>query len=64
MRSALLAPVEAVSNRHGIDFLSVEDHAGAAVDRTVILGAAQDGENAGMIEIISGASAGDKVVLP
>ena len=63
-RPALLAPVEAVSTRHGIDFVSVEDHAGHAVERAVIVGAPQDGDNAGMIEIITGVSAGDKVVLP
>ncbi len=62
--SALLAPVDAVVNRHGIDFMSVEDHNGALVERTVILGAVQDGDNAGLVEVISGVSAGDKVVLP
>ena len=63
-RSALLAPISAVSTRHGIDFISIEDPSGQTVERTVILGASQDGENAGMIEIISGVAAGDKVVLP
>lgn len=63
-RTALLAPIDAVVNRHGIDFISVADHNGVTVERTVILGAAQDGDNAGLIEVISGISAGDTVVLP
>ncbi|MDZ7601727.1 MAG: efflux transporter periplasmic adaptor subunit, partial [Hoeflea sp.] len=63
-RSALLAPAGAVSTRHGIDFISVEGANGEVVERTVILGAPQDGGNEGMIEIISGLAAGDKVVLP
>ena len=63
-RSALLAPMDAVVNRHGIDFMTVEDHNGTVVERTVILGAAQDGANSGLVEVISGVSAGDKVVLP
>lgn len=62
MRQALLVPTAAVSTRHGVDFVHVEDHRGEAVERAVILGAAQaDGEQ---IEIIGGLSAGDKVVLP
>tara|TARA_R110002020_G_scaffold136630_2_gene304568 strand:+ start:19046 stop:20014 length:969 start_codon:yes stop_codon:yes gene_type:complete len=63
-RPALLVPIEAVSTRHGIDFISFEDHAGETVERTVIVGAQQEGDHAGMIEIISGVAAGDKVVLP
>ncbi|OCW55662.1 efflux RND transporter periplasmic adaptor subunit [Hoeflea olei] len=63
-RAALLAPAAAVSTRHGIDFLSVRNHAGETVERTVILGALQTGEHEGMVEIISGAQAGETVVLP
>jgi len=63
-RSALLAPMSAVSTRHGIDFISIEGPSGQTVERTVILGAPQDGDNDAMIEIISGLAAGDKVVLP
>ncbi|MDF1608527.1 efflux RND transporter periplasmic adaptor subunit [Hoeflea sp. YIM 152468] len=63
-RSALLVPMQAVVTRHGIDFISVEDHNGVSVERSIILGAAQDGVNAGLIEVISGVSAGDRVVLP
>ena len=63
-RAALLAPATAVSTRHGVDFISIEDKAGEIVERTVILGALQEGDHAGMIEIISGVSAGDKVVTP
>ncbi|MGJ8571719.1 MAG: efflux RND transporter periplasmic adaptor subunit [Hoeflea sp.] len=63
-RTALLAPKDAVVNRHGIDFISVEDHEGERVERTVILGDVQDGDMSGMIEVISGVSAGDKVLLP
>jgi hypothetical protein len=63
-RMALLAPLDAVVNRHGIDFMSVEGHDGDVVERTVILGAEQEGDNAGLIEVISGVSAGDKVVRP
>jgi hypothetical protein len=63
-RTALLAPLDAVVNRHGVDFMSVEGHDGDVVERTVILGAEQEGDNAGLIEVISGVSAGDKVVRP
>jgi len=63
-REALLAPLAAVSNRHGIDFISVEDHQGNMVERAVILGTDQSGEHEGLVEVISGASAGDKVMLP
>lgn len=63
-RSALLAPQDAVVNRHGIDFITVEGHDGETIERAVVLGAEQDGDNSGMIEIISGVSAGAKVVRP
>ena len=63
-RTALLAPRAAVSTRHGLDFISVEDHTGTPVERTVILGEPQDGSNSDIVEIISGVSAGDIVVLP
>jgi hypothetical protein len=36
-----------VVNRHGVDFMSVEGHDGDVVERTVILGAEQEGDNAG-----------------
>jgi RND family efflux transporter MFP subunit len=62
-RTALLAPVETVISRHGIDFIAVEDRNGTAVERVVILGALQDGDNAGLIEVISGVAAGDRLVL-
>ena len=63
-RTALLAPREALKTRHGIDFIEVEDHTGTAVERAVIVGAEHTGEHAGMVEVISGVAAGDKVVLP
>lgn len=63
-RQALLAPLSAISTRHGLDFISVENREGIAVERAILLGAPQSDENAGLVEVISGLSAGDKVVLP
>lgn len=61
-RKALLVPATAVDTRHGVDFVRVENHRGAVVDRAVIAGEAQpDGLH---VEIIGGLAAGDKVVLP
>lgn len=63
-RMALLAPMAALSTRHGVDFISIENHAGTVVERTVIVGARQGEGDAALIEVISGLSVGDKVVLP
>ncbi|WP_322989258.1 efflux RND transporter periplasmic adaptor subunit [Hoeflea sp.] len=63
-RMALLAPEAAVSTRHGVDFITVENHEGETVERTIMIGKQQDGADDGLIEVISGLSAGDKVVLP
>lgn len=63
-RQALLAPQSAIISRHGMDFIRVENQDGLAVERTVMLGAALTGEHKGMIEVISGLSSGDTVVLP
>lgn len=56
-RQALLVPVEAVATRSGLDFVRVQ--AGEDTQqRTVVLGAAQDG----MVEVLTGLAPGDVVV--
>ena len=58
-REALLVPAAAVATRSGIDFVMVVE-AGAEVARAVVLGEPV-GER---IEVLTGLSAGDEVVVP
>jgi len=58
-RRALLVPAAAVATRSGIDFVTVVE-AGAEVARAVVLGEAV-GER---IEVLTGLSPGDEVVVP
>jgi biotin carboxyl carrier protein len=62
-RMALLAPLDAVINRHGIDFIRSKAMK-ATWSSARSFSAQPQGRHEGMIEVISGLSAGDKVVLP
>lgn len=59
MRQAILVPTSALSSRSGIDTLRISSN-GVESDRTVVLGE-RHGDD---VEILSGLSAGDAVVLP
>lgn len=61
-RDALLVPVEAVRTRYGIDFVSVESGEGTT-ERAVVTGGQVDRGDGPMVEVLSGLSAGDVVVL-
>lgn len=66
-RAALLVPRTAVASRAGLDFVRVAGQgaaAGAESERTVVLGEAVTQDGAEMVEVLSGLSAGDAVVLP
>lgn len=62
-RRALLVPVDAVSTRSGVDFVTVETGAGQ-IERAVILGNQIKRDEAEFVEILTGLVAGDTVVLP
>lgn len=56
-RPALMVPETAVRSLSGLDFVTIEQD-GAQIERSVVLGTHQDG----MIEILTGLDAGDRVV--
>jgi len=58
-RQALLVPEAALSQRFGLDYAQV-----GAMERVVVPGQKHDMDGASYIEILSGLSAGDIVVLP
>jgi RND family efflux transporter MFP subunit len=58
-RSALMLPKTAVTNRSGLDFITVAS-GDAEMERSVVLGAT-DGDR---VEVVSGLNAGEMVVLP
>lgn len=60
-RMALLVPAAAVARRSGLDFVTVESAAGP-VERAVVLGARQGEGAAARVEVVTGLSAGDRVV--
>ncbi len=62
-REALMVPEKAVSTRSGIDFVSVSE-AGNLTERAVIPGARREIGGQTMIEILTGLSEGDTVILP
>lgn len=65
-RQALAVPKNTISTRNGLDFLTV-DSAGGTAERVVVTGGlvrtAGAGEDTPLIEILSGLSAGDRVVM-
>lgn len=62
MRDAILVPEAALSRNGGLDFVTVETAAGP-IERVVVPGAATEQDGVMWIEILTGLSAGDMVVL-
>lgn len=62
-RPALLLPPSAIKTRYGLDFVTIDD-AGKTVDRTIVPGQRIVLDGKPMVEILSGLSDGDKVILP
>lgn len=62
-RNALLVPAAAMETRSGIDFVTVLDN-GKPVLRAVVPGERLDHAGEAMVEILTGLSAGEKVVTP
>lgn len=62
-RNALLVPAAAMQTRSGIDFVTVLDD-GNPVLRAVVPGERLDHDGEPMVEILTGLSAGEKVVTP
>ncbi|MDR6757973.1 RND family efflux transporter MFP subunit [Mycoplana sp. BE70] len=62
-RDALLVPAAAMETRSGIDFVTVLDN-GKPVLRAVVPGERLDHAGEPMVEILTGLSAGEKVVTP
>jgi RND family efflux transporter MFP subunit len=58
-RSALMVPQAAVRQRFGLDFVTVN-----GAERSVVLGQRHIVDGAAMVEVLSGISAGETVVLP
>lgn len=61
-RSAILVPVEAVTTRHGVDYVRIVGEDGE-VEIAVILGETVDEDDGRRVEILTGLSEGDKVVV-
>ena len=61
MRQALLVPVDMVTLRGGIDFVTVETAQGP-LQRSVVIGAEVVSDGSKWVEVLSGLNAGDKVV--
>ncbi len=62
LRMALMVPATAVMTRTGLDFVEVAEAEGPVL-RTVVLGQHQMVDGVGMIEVLSGVVAGDRVVI-
>lgn len=58
---ALLVPVTAVQSRFGLDFVAIEEN-GSRIERTVVLGDEFRIDGIGMVEVLTGLFAGDRVV--
>lgn len=62
-RKALVVPASAVTTRSGLDFVTVSE-GGKPVERTVVTGARMTAGGQDGIEILTGLSEGDTVILP
>ncbi len=62
-RKAILVPQSAVQTRFGVDFVTVSID-GTDVERAVVPGEIVAHDGGSFVEIISGLSAGDKIVVP
>jgi RND family efflux transporter MFP subunit len=61
-RSAILVPVEAVTTRHGVDYVRIVDD-GGEVEVAVILGETIGEDDGREVEVLTGLREGDRVVL-
>lgn len=62
-RSAIVVPIEAVANKHGLDYVRIVQD-GEDVEVVVILGGTIASENGSRVEILTGLVVGDRVLLP
>ncbi|SMH28245.1 efflux RND transporter periplasmic adaptor subunit [Mesorhizobium australicum] len=62
-RAVLLVPASAVSNRFGIDFIRVDTSQGP-VERAVVTGGQVERDGVLMVEVVTGLTAGEQVVVP
>jgi RND family efflux transporter MFP subunit len=62
-RSVLAVPQQAVRTLHGVDYVRIAAD-GGAMDVAVILGESFAGADGTMVEILSGLTDGDRIVLP
>ena len=62
-RSALMVPQTAVSNRYGIDYISIR-RGEATVERAIVTARPVSIDGKPMVEILTGLAAGDEVILP
>jgi RND family efflux transporter MFP subunit len=61
-RSAILVPIEAVTTKHGVDYVRITED-GEEVEVAVILGRTIDEDDGRKVEVLTGLREGDKVVL-
>ncbi|SDK48106.1 efflux RND transporter periplasmic adaptor subunit [Aliiruegeria lutimaris] len=62
-QAALVVPAEAVATRMGLDFVTIAGADGAAVQRAVVIGAAQELDGVPVVEILSGVTEGEELVM-
>lgn len=62
-RQAIVVPTGAVHSRMGLDFVTVRDNAGNAIERSVVPGEIHEVDGAAVIEILSGLEAGQELVM-
>jgi RND family efflux transporter MFP subunit len=62
-RRVIGVPPTAVSNRYGIDYVRLV-HGAEAIDVAVITGGRFDGGDGPLVEVLSGVSGGDRLVVP
>ncbi|NDR59688.1 efflux RND transporter periplasmic adaptor subunit [Aliiruegeria sabulilitoris] len=62
-QAALVVPAEAVATRMGLDFVTISGAEGTAVQRAVVIGAMQEVDGAQMVQILSGVTEGEELVM-
>jgi RND family efflux transporter MFP subunit len=62
-RAVLLVPASAVNNRFGIDFIRVDTSQGP-VERAIVTGGQVERDGVAMVEVVTGLTAGEQVVVP
>jgi len=61
-RSAILVPVEAVTSRHGVDYVRIVGD-GGEIEVAVILGETFDEDGGRKVEVLTGLNEGDRVII-